>query len=100
MPCISQDINHIHQGESLRICGANHSAKRQFRADEFARSGKDEVGLQRWVRRGIEVREGKPIRRIDQRSDWRLHAIAREIHLLQEVRYFVPANAEQDSQNI
>jgi hypothetical protein len=87
-------------GNALWIRRANHSTNRQFRADEFAGNGEDQVSLQRGVKRLIEVREGQPRDRISERSNWRLHAVAREIHPLHEVGYFVSANADENSENL
>ena len=55
--------------------------------------------MQLWVSGGVEVREGKPVRWIGEWRDWPLHAIACEIHPLQEVGYFVSPNADHDSQD-
>src|SRR6202044_1639776 len=98
-PHVSEKTDHSF-GNSLWIRGANHGATRKFCADEFAGNGKDQVGLQRWVERLIEVREGNPGVRIGQRGKRRLHTISRKVHPLQEVSYFVTANADHDFQNL
>jgi hypothetical protein len=78
-PGPSEKINHPH-GNSFWLRGTNHSATGQVWANECAGNREDKVGLQQWIVGCIEVREGEPVGRIGERSDWRLHAITREIH--------------------
>src|ERR1700690_3735212 len=73
---------------------------RQTCVDEFAGNREDEVGLQLRISGSVEVRECEPIGWIGEWSDGRLHAIAGEINPFEKVRHFVPADAENDAQDL
>src|SRR6202041_3852549 len=77
---------------------------RELGADEFARNGKDQAGLnqvgwfQRWIVEKIGKRQaGDGVRK---RRDRDLHTVASEIYPFQEVRDLVSADAEGDFKDL
>src|SRR6202051_1236209 len=78
----------------------DHRAKWEIRTNEFARNREDQVRLEELIGRHVEVRKRQTAHRIAQRSDWRLHPVARKINPLQEVADLVATNAECDVEDL
>ena len=100
-PVLNKTVDRIRRGYLDRT---DHRAMRQFRMDEFARDREDQVGLEQRIddalrSERVEVRKGEPVGRVGQRSNRRLHAIAREIHPLQEMGDLVAADPQRDLQH-
>jgi hypothetical protein len=91
-----QEFDRAHRG-ALRLCGANHRARREAAAQERARLRHDQIGLESFAskRRRIEVGENEPVRRVGQRR-----RIAGLVGPGLKVHGFGGPDTDQDSQNL
>ncbi len=77
------------------IARTNHRAMWQIRANEFARNGKDQTGLNQRIERAEEIGKRQSRFGVSKRRNRGLHSVAGKIYPFQEVSDFVSANAQQ-----